>query len=47
VTRNFHVWAEILMEVGDEEYLLHALNLMPFENMSQMLWPNMLLFLSG
>jgi len=33
-----------LIEGGDEEYLLYALNFMTFGIISQKLWPNMLLF---
>jgi len=36
--------AEILIEGGDEDYLLYALNFMTFGIMSQKLWPNIVCF---
>jgi len=36
--------AEILIELGDNEYVSCALNFMTFGNMSQKLWSNMLFF---
>jgi len=37
-------WAQTLIEGVDKDYLLCALKFKTFENMSQKLWPNMLLF---
>jgi len=37
---------EILIEGGDEEYLLFILNYMTFGNMSQKLWPTNTSFVS-
>jgi len=38
------IWAQTLIEGVDEEYLPCALKIMTFGNMSQKLWPKMLLF---
>jgi len=44
VTRDFHIFAQTLIKGVEEEYLSYALKFMTFGNMSQKLWPNILLF---
>jgi len=46
MTRDLHTVGPNFYRSWDDEYLSYALNFMTFGNMSQKLWPNILIFSS-